>query len=104
LISKQFEEGLVAISSSVIESPLALLQMKIERLRRNAIELGQPPLGKAPERLDTIDVVVASSKLVAAVTDAVVLLVPHIHQAVVSAPTITENDGLSIHMPSNNAL
>ena len=104
MISKQFQESVVAISSSMIESPLALLQMKIKRLIADAIELGQPALGKAPERLDSIDVIATTSELVTAMTDAVVLLVPHIDQAVIPAPPIAENDRLGIHMPSNNVL
>ena len=54
--SEQFQDGLVEITTSVIEAELSLLEVKIERMFRHTIELRQPPLGVAPEALDAVDV------------------------------------------------
>jgi len=44
---------------SMIEPEFALFQMQIESVFGNAVELRQPPFGKAPEGFDSIDLMLA---------------------------------------------
>ncbi len=59
----------------MIEPEHALLQMQVKGRAAHAAELYEPRLRHAPEALDTIDVGRAARELVAAVADAVVVLV-----------------------------
>lgn len=43
----------------VVEAELGFLQVQFEGLGGDAVELGQPPFGVAPERLDAVDMVLA---------------------------------------------
>ena len=62
----------------------------------HAIELGQPTLGKAPERLDAVDVGTALGKGFLFV-DADVLVVAHVHQTIVAGPAIRADDARRIN-------
>jgi len=78
----------------VVEAPLALLQVQVERLSRHAVELLQPPLGEAPEALDAVDMALVIGELVRAVTYSKVLRVADIDQPVVTAPPVAVDDGV----------
>ena len=78
----------------MIESEFALLKMQVKGMTWDSIKLGQPPLRKAPERLDAIDVVTVDAELVQVMADSEVLGVPHIYQAIVTTPTVAVDHGL----------
>ena len=75
------------------------------KVYRHAVELGKPPFGKAPERLDPVDVAMA-------VTGEFMLTVVHpkmpgmadIHQAVVTPPAIAVDDALNRHLAQYDRL
>lgn len=68
-----------------------------------ALELGEPDLGHAPEALDTVDVDRASGELVSGMIDTIVS-VSQIDEAVIAAPAIGVDNGAGIDLPSDNAL
>ncbi len=68
--------------------------MKIE-INFDAVELGKPAFGEAPEGLDAVDVGAASGEGFLFV-DAHMFVIADIHQAVVSRPTVGADDARSI--------
>jgi len=54
---------------AVVEAELALLQVQLNGVASHTVELGELGLGEAPERLDTVDVLPTSGKLVLTVVD-----------------------------------
>ena len=59
--------------------------MEVEGVSRQALELGQPDLGQAPEAFDAVDMDDAFGELVAGMVDADVAIA-EVDQAVVAAP------------------
>lgn len=87
----------------MFSSPLALLQMQL-KAGFDAIEPGQAPLGEAPERLDTIDMIAAPpDKLAGPVMNAEVPGIANIHQAIVAPTTIAVDHTLHRNLPSITA-
>ena len=76
---------------AVNEAELALLEVEMEGRLGDAIESGGAALGLAPEGLDAIDMALPPGEFIGAVVDPVMLLVAHIHEAVVSLPTVAVN-------------
>ena len=70
----------------------------------NAIELGQPPLGVAPEALDAVDVRSIVGKFIPSVLDAQVLFVTHIDQAVVPSPAVGVHHRIQADAAANGFL
>ena len=63
---------------------------------RYAIELGKPPFGKAPKRLDAVNVAMAvTGKFVFAMIHPEMARITDIHQAVVTPPAISVNDAFN---------
>ena len=95
---------MVEVLASVIESKLALLEVQIERTWVHASEPAHACLGVAPEAFDAVDVIAANgatTELVASMIDAQVLLVAHVHQAVVALEAVGVDDRAEIHFASH---
>ena len=88
----------------MIEPILAFLQMQIEGAIGDAIELLKPALGKAPEALYSIDVMLATSELILTMIDPEVLCIADINQAVITAPAVRVDDRFSGHATADNGL
>jgi hypothetical protein len=88
----------------VVEPILALFQMQAEGRRRDAVELLEPPLGKAPEALNAVDVCRARHELVLTVMDSKMLSVPDINQSVVAAPALRVDDRIECDATAHNGL
>jgi len=71
---------------------------------RNAIELCQTPFCKAPERFDTVDMPLATGKLIVAMMNPEVLIKTNIDQSVIAAPSIRMDDSIWCHMPTDKGL
>ena len=74
--------------------------MKIE-VDLDAVELGKPALGEAPESLDAVDVGTAPGKGLLLV-DAHMPVKADIHQAVVSRPAVGADDALGVDSAAND--
>jgi len=74
--------------------------MKIE-IDFDAVELGEPAFGEAPEGFDAIDVGAAFGEGLLFV-DADVLVVADIHQTVVPGPTVGAYDALRVDPPADD--
>jgi hypothetical protein len=72
----------------VVKAELGFLQVQFKGLGGYAVALGKSPLCVAPERLDSVDVVLATGKLVVAVVDSEVLVKADVDEAVVAAPAV----------------
>jgi len=81
----------------VVEPELGLLQVQVERMSSHAVELRQPPFGKAPEALDAVDVALAAGELALVVIDPQVPGVADIDQAVVPSPAVRMHDAVEAH-------
>ena len=79
----------------MIVSPFGLLEMEVEGVFRQALELGQPDFGQAPEAFDAVDMNGSFRKLVAGMFDADVAIA-EIDEAVVAAPAIGVDDGARV--------
>ena len=73
---------------AVVEPELALLEMEIEGLLRDAVELGEPTFRVAPEGFDPVDVTLPADEFVLSMVDPAVLLEAHVYQAVIGLPAI----------------
>jgi len=56
------QQGQEPAGGAVVEPPLALLQVEVEVLPRDAVVAAQVPFGLVPEVLDTVDVPLAVAK------------------------------------------
>lgn len=88
----------------MVEAKLAFLEVQIEGGFGQAVELGQAPLGEAPEAFDAIDVVVALGEVIAAVADAPMLGITQVDQSVVAGQTVGEDFALQANMSTNQGL
>ena len=70
---------------------------------RQALELGQPDFGQAPEAFDAVDMNGSFRKLVAGMFDADVARA-EIDEAVVAAPATGVDDGARVHPAADNPL
>ena len=68
---------------------------EVEGVFRQALELGQPDRGQAPEAIDAVDMDGAFGELVAGMVDADVAIA-EVDQAVVAAPAIGVDDGARV--------
>jgi hypothetical protein len=62
--------------------------VQVELLRGDAVELMQPRLGITPEALDTVNMTVATHKLILFVVNSEVLRIDDINKFVVAAPAV----------------
>ena len=88
----------------MVEAELALLEVEEERVRMHAPEPRQSRFRVAPEAFDAVDVVAtlpSAAELVSAVIHPQVLLVSHVHQAVVALPSVGMNDAPNVHFAPN---
>src|SRR5688572_31575845 len=67
----------------MIEAPLGLLEVQIERVMVKAIELRQASLREAPEALDPIDMLGAAHELILVVMEPIVLGVAEVDEPIV---------------------
>lgn len=66
----------------VVKAEFGLFQVQFQGLAGSAVELGEPPCSIAPERRDTVDVVVAPGKFALAVVNTQMLVEADVDQAV----------------------
>lgn len=71
---------------------------------RHPIKLNQSSLGKTPEGLNPINVLVASGKFIMTMINVIMFIVPHIHQAIITTPAIRMDDTFVIDFPAYNSL
>ena len=76
---------------SVIETPFSFLEVGKEGIGADAAQSGQTGFGVAPERLNAIDMPASPGEFIGAMMNPI-MLVAFENQAVVSAPSIGEND------------
>jgi len=88
----------------MVKTEFSLLEVQRKGLRQDAFEPGQAELGIGPEGLDSVDMAVASSKLVFSMMDSEVFGVADIDQTLVASPAITMDDAVDRDMPPNNLL
>ena len=88
----------------VVKAELGFFQVQIKGLGGNAIELGEPSFGVAPERLNAVDVVFAPCEFVVAVVDPEVLVKADVDQAVIATPTIGMDDGARVDLAPDHCL
>lgn len=77
----------------MIKTPFGFLEVGKESIGADAAQSGQTGFGVAPERLKAIDMPASPGEFIGAVMNSVVLIAFE-NQAVVSTPTIGENDTL----------
>ena len=68
------------------------------------VELSQSSFGKAPERLNAVDMRIAPGKLIVAVVNAVMFIKANIDQAIVAAPAIRVNHTGNVYFSSDDGL
>lgn len=74
----------------MVEAEFGLLQVPQKGVFGHALELLEAGFGKAPERLDAVDMRGPVDELILAVADAKKAVEAHVHQAVVAAPAVGE--------------
>ena len=87
----------------MVVAPFGLLEMEVEGVSRQALALGQPDLGQAPEAFDAVDMDGSPGELVAGMIDTDVAIA-ELDQAVVAAPAIGVDDGARVDPAADNPL
>ena len=82
----------------VIEPELALFEVEVELVGRNTVELGQTAFSVAPEALDAVNVTLATSELISAMEDPVVVVAVE-NQTIIRPPTVGVDRGPFEDMP-----
>ena len=95
---------LVEILLPMIESPLRLFEVQVERVLGYAVELLKPSLRKAPEALDPIDVIRTPRELVLIMLHPVVLCIADIDQPLVADERIGVEYALQVNTTLNDLL
>ena len=98
ICSTYFEEGLIDVVLSVVESPFAFLKMKQEHILPHSAQFCKAELRIAPKALNAIDVVLSSGEFVLVMVDAVVF-VTVAHQAVIRSPAVGVDRAFTEHFP-----
>ncbi len=88
----------------MIESKFGFFEVQVEGTPGHAIELGQAPLRKAPEGLDTVDMPFTVGELILPMMHSEVLVKADIDQPVITAPTVRVDHRAGFHMSANNGL
>ena len=89
---------------TMIEAELGFLQVQRGLVLADTVKLRQAMLGKAPKRLDAVDMVGATHELVVAMIDAKVLCKADVHQSVIATPAIGVNDAVGIDFAADDGL
>ena len=72
----------------LVEPILPLLQVQVEGPTGDSVELLQASLSEAPETLDAVDLMLATSELILTMIDSEMLCLANINQAVITAPAL----------------
>jgi len=88
----------------VVEAKLTLLQMQIECRTAHSFELNEPGLSKTPEAFNAIDMSIAPNKLVFAMLDSIMLLIAHVHNAIVRTKAVSMDSRRQSNLAANNGL
>ena len=88
----------------MIEAKFTFFQMPQKGMLGNAGELVQAAFGKAPERLNAVDVGRTLHKLIMAMLDTIVSVEAHIHQAIVAAPAVGVDHRDGVDFAANDGL
>lgn len=87
----------------MIPTPLAFEKVGKEVAFMQAAHLGHTELGEAPERLDTVDMILATGELVFVMMNTV-MPVTIKHQAIVGAPAIRVDSAVGQHLTLDDGL
>jgi len=88
----------------VVEPELAFFQMQVKSMFGNAVELRQSAFGKAPKRLNAIDVMFPPGELVVTVADPEMLVKADVHQPVVATPAVGVDDAVDVGLAPDDGL
>ena len=88
----------------MVESKFCLLQVQFKFTFFNSVKFHQTMLCKAPKRLNSVDVLWTSNKLIISMIDPKVLINTNVNQAVIASPSIGVNDAVGVHFPSDDGL
>jgi len=88
----------------MIEARFGLFQVQQEGVLGHALKLLKPRFGKAPKRLDTVDVRGAEDEFVLAMADAEVTVEADGHQTVVAAPAVRVDQGGDVNFAAHDGL
>ena len=83
----------------MVKSKFAFLQVKIKSMFLQASKTNQASFGKAPKTLYPVDVGLVACKLIGAVFNTKMFLIPKIHESIIAAPTITVNNAFQGDVP-----
>ena len=87
----------------MVPTPFGFFKVKQEKLLAHTPQFGEAELGKAPEALDAVDVVLAPGKLVFVVENAVVFVAAQ-KQPVVAEPAVGVHGGHGKHLALDDRL
>ena len=88
----------------MIKPKFTLLQVEIKRILAHSTEANKTCFSKGPETLDTIDVRVSIGKFILAMLYPEMLLIPQVHQTIISAPAIRMDNAFKVYTASDYAL
>jgi hypothetical protein len=86
----------------MIETELTFFKIQMQGGAVETAKLGQTHLGETPEVLDAVDVRLVLHKFIAAVIDAMMLLVTQVHQAAVTLPAVRIDHAAQDHLALQN--
>lgn len=84
----------------MIKTEFSFFQMQIKRVFRYAIKLGQASFGKAPKRLDPINMAGRVSKFILAMLDPVMLVITNIRQSIIAPPAVAVYHTFGLYFPA----
>ena len=89
---------------TVIEAKFSFFQMQIKRMFCYAMKLYQTVFRITLKRLDTVNVLRSTSKLILPVMHPEMLCKTHINQTMITAPSVSIDDALNGDMSAYNLL
>ena len=88
----------------VIKAEFGFFQVQVKRMSCYAVKLYQTVFRITPKRLDTVNVLRSTSKLILPVMHPKMLCKSHINQTVITAPSVSIDDALNGDMSAYNLL
>src|SRR5690349_15782645 len=88
----------------MIKTKFSFFQVQIKGMFRHAVELCQAAFGKTPERFNTVDMPLTTSKFVITMMYPEVFIKTDIDQSLIATPPIRMNHGIRCYMPTDNGL
>ena len=95
---------MIEIITAMIKTKFGFFQVQVESMFGHTIELSQTSFSETPERLDTINMPLATGKLIVTMVNPEVLIKADIDQSVITTPSIGMDYGIRRYMPTDNGL